>query len=442
MPEETFDLLGLGFGPAGIALATAIEDWREAEGITASELPKVKFFERRGDSGWQSALLLPGTDINHHFLRDVATPRNPRSRFTFVNYLKEKGRLFSFGLLRGAATRLEWSDYVLWVANQLRQYASYDTEVTGIEPCIEDGVVKRLRVQTAAGEALAANVVVNGGQKPKVPEEFKPWLSDRFFHTSNFLPALANLDRDASLTFVVVGSGQSAAESVIYLTDEFKNSRFFSVHRRIGFKLLDDGHFSTQIYFPQETDYFHSLRPEHRAHALQDIWLTNYSTIDWEVSRTLYAKMYEAQVLGQERVFVLNRRRVADIEQKNGRYALNLADVYSGDAMRVEADVVILCTGFMEELFPSCLQKLRPYLEVDEMGGLQVDREYQVVSRETFLPRVFLNGLCERTHGMSDSTSFSMMALKAGRIFEAWRRGGPPTAPSPVAREAAVNLGA
>jgi L-ornithine N5-oxygenase len=439
MSEETFELLGVGFGPAGIALATAIEDWREAEGHSPSEHPKVKFFERRHDSGWQSALLLPGTDINHHFLRDVATPRNPRSRFTFTNYLKEKGRLFSFGLLRGAATRIEWSDYVLWVANQLQQYAAYDTEVTAIEPWIEDGVVKLLKVQTSAGSALTESAVINGGQKAKVPEEFKPWLGDRFFHTSNFLPAIANLDRSAPLTFVVVGSGQSAAESIIYLADEFKHSRFFSVHRRIGFKLLDDGHFSTQIYFPEETDYFHNLRPDHRAHALQDIWLTNYSTIDWEVSRTLYAKMYEATVLGEERVFILNRRRVADIERKNGKYMLNLADVYSGDPMRVEADVVILCTGFMEEIFPACLQKLRPYLEVDETGGLEVDREYQVASRESFRPRIFLNGLCERTHGMSDSTSFSMMALKAGRIFDAWRQGAPP-AMAPLTREAAANV--
>jgi hypothetical protein len=35
-----------------------------------------------------------------------------------------------------------------------------------------------------------------------------------------------------------------------------------------------------------------------------------------------------------------------------------------------------------------------------------------VVSRESFRPRIFLDGLCERTHGMSDSTSFGRMALR------------------------------
>jgi lysine/ornithine N-monooxygenase len=43
-----------------------------------------------------------------------------------------------------------------------------------------------------------------------------------------------------------------------------------------------------------------------------------------------------------------------------------------------------------------------------------------VETREGFRPQLYLNGLCERTHGMSDSTSFSMMALKSERIFQGW----------------------
>src|SRR5262249_24350136 len=95
---EPLDLVGIGFGPAGIALAAALADEREAQ-PAAQEWPyTARFFEARADSSWQSGLLLPGTDISHHFLRDLAMPRDPRSRFTFANYLKQRGRLFDFGL--------------------------------------------------------------------------------------------------------------------------------------------------------------------------------------------------------------------------------------------------------------------------------------------------------------------------------------------------------
>lgn len=419
MYTEVLDLVGVGFGPAGISLATVFEDWREERNSAADKF-RVRFLERRPDSSWQGELLLPGTDISHHFLRDLALPRNPRSRFTFPNYLKEKGRLFAFGLWDGAASRLEWSDYVEWVASLVSHQVSYNTDVASVEPVIEDGQVRRLKVVTSKGDLLTDALVLNTGQKPKVPEEFRPFLSERFFHTTRFLPNIEKLDRNAPLTFVVIGSGQSAAESLVYLHDEFRHGRFFSLHRRIGFKLLDDGHFSQQIYFPEETDYFYNLKPEHKAHALQDIWLTNYATIDLEVSRTLYHKMYEDKVRGRERVFVLNRRRISDLQEKDGRYVFTLTDVYSGgEPQRIEADVVVLCTGFQDELCPSYIEPLNPYL-VSDSHGLRITRDYRIETRDDFHPRVYLNGLCERTHGMSDSTSFSMMALKAERIFQGW----------------------
>jgi L-ornithine N5-monooxygenase len=420
MYTDVLDLIGVGFGPAGIALAAAFEDWREEHSGNGVDNFRVRFLERRADSGWQGELLLPGTDISHHFLRDLALPRNPRSRFTFPNYLKEKGRLFAFGLWDGAASRLEWSDYVEWVAALLADCVSYNTDVISVEPVIEDGQVRRLKVITSKGELFTDELVLNTGQKPKVPEEFQPFLGDRFFHTTRFLPNVEKLDRNAPLAFVVIGSGQSAAESLVYLHDEFRQARLFSVHRRIGFKLLDDGHFSQQIYFPEETDYFYNLNPKDKAHALQDIWLTNYATIDLDVSRALYHKMYEDRVRGRGRVFVLNRRRITDLQEKDGRYVFTLTDVYSGgEALRIEADVVVLCTGFQDELCPSYLDPLKPYLSSDSYG-LKITRDYRIETGEGFRPRIFLNGLCERTHGMSDSTSFSMMALKAERIFQSW----------------------
>lgn len=46
-------------------------------------------------------------------LKDLATPSEPRSRFTFLNYLFEKGRLNQFiNLGTFLPTRAEYEDYL------------------------------------------------------------------------------------------------------------------------------------------------------------------------------------------------------------------------------------------------------------------------------------------------------------------------------------------
>lgn len=86
--SNCYDVLGIGFGPANIALAIALEEL----------MPNinVKFFEMRERSMWQPEMLIDRSDIQNNPLRDLVTPRNPRSKYTFINYLYEQGRLFEY----------------------------------------------------------------------------------------------------------------------------------------------------------------------------------------------------------------------------------------------------------------------------------------------------------------------------------------------------------
>jgi len=171
-----YDLICVGFGPAGIALATTIEDWVEARG---TERPKgIRFLEKAAGTAWHANLLLPGTIINHHYLRDLATPRNPRSRFTFANYLKEVGRLFDVAHLDDRVGRLEWSNYITWAAAQLSDYVKYNRQVTGIRPVVTSCKAQHLQVMTSKGSYLTRNLVIATGAKPRVPRLYRPYLSD------------------------------------------------------------------------------------------------------------------------------------------------------------------------------------------------------------------------------------------------------------------------
>ena len=418
------DVVSVGFGPAGIALATAIEDALEA----GDAAPSAVFLDRAASSAWQPDMLLPGTDIQHHFLRDFATPRNPRSRFTFANYLREQGRLFPFCLFGARVGRIEWSDYVEWTAREVTLPVRYRHDVLRIEPVMENGAIESLLVVARdldsglARQLVAQNVVLSPGQLPSVPPIFESLLGDSVFHSSTFLRSIGRFRPEDRPAFAVVGAGQNAGEILLYLAHRFPDSTIYSVARNSGFRLYDLGHFSNQVYFPEETDYFYSLPRADREAVFEDVRLTNYSSIDADVSSALYLLTYEERLLGRERIHMLRRVQPVDAHEEGDRYRLVLEEVYRRDRREIDVDAVILCTGFREQRFPALLADLRPYLRLDEAGDLVVSRAYRVATDGRLRARIYLNGITEWRHGISNATSFSMTALRAQEILDDIRR--------------------
>ena len=81
-------------------------------------------------------MLLPWTQSQVSFLKDLVTLRNPRSEFSFLNYLRSVGRLDDF-VNMGSFTpyRVEVSGYLRWVSESLRKVRlELGCESTSIEP--------------------------------------------------------------------------------------------------------------------------------------------------------------------------------------------------------------------------------------------------------------------------------------------------------------------
>ena len=116
--RHVYDVVGIGFGPSGLALGIAIEEHNAAVGperaVTAT------FVERQPRFGWHRGMLLPGTTMQVSFLKDLATMRNPHSTFSFVSYLHAQDRLVDF--INGKSlfpSRIEFHGYLEWVAERL-----------------------------------------------------------------------------------------------------------------------------------------------------------------------------------------------------------------------------------------------------------------------------------------------------------------------------------
>lgn len=102
------DGIGIGFGPANIALAVVAE-----ESAASSDLV---YIEGGTSPEWQPGMLIADSDIQNSPVRDLVSLRNPRSRYTFTNYLHEEGRLLDFlNLPLEFPLRKDFAKYVKWV---------------------------------------------------------------------------------------------------------------------------------------------------------------------------------------------------------------------------------------------------------------------------------------------------------------------------------------
>src|SRR5437016_2865927 len=123
-PEELHDLICVGFGPASLAIAVALHDVitgsrSQTKGIpghlSRDWKPSVLFLERQSQFSWHAGMLLPGARMQISFIKDLATLRDPRSEFTFLNYLHRQHRLVQFcNLGTFLPLRLEYEEYMRW----------------------------------------------------------------------------------------------------------------------------------------------------------------------------------------------------------------------------------------------------------------------------------------------------------------------------------------
>src|SRR5262249_47563360 len=195
----TSDFIGIGAGPANLSLACLLTTARE-RGLT---LITAAFFERETTVRWHSLQMFPGTLMQTEFYRDLVTPIDPTSKFSFLNYLKVQARLDQFFCSSTIyPTRREFEDYFRWVAGQI------DELIFGVDvECVDYDVQRNLFAVDAGthGRCETKHIVFGCGGRPtsKVEESH----SDRIVDVSRLL---AFTFPEILERILVVGGGQSA----------------------------------------------------------------------------------------------------------------------------------------------------------------------------------------------------------------------------------------
>jgi L-ornithine N5-oxygenase len=416
-----FDVLGIGFGPANLSLAIALEE-------SAPETT-VRFLEAQNNPTWQGGMMLDGSNIQNHPCRDLVSLRNPRSRYSFINYLFENNRLIEhLNLPIEFPLRKEYAQYIGWVSKHFADQVEYGARVAEVSVVEHEGE-RVYEARTTDGRRFLGRILVVGpGRTPYVPAPFDTVQSSRVFHLTQYLYRLAELDREPR-SVAVIGGSQSAVELTLDLAKRFPRSRITNYVRAYTLRLKDTSPFSEEGYFPAFTEYYYKANRRAKADLDAFMRLTNYSSTDDDVLDELYLLMYEQRLDGEQRVFVRGNRQVHAVTPGEDGIRLDLTEVHTGEQESDEVDLVVLATGFrdlgpgpQQERFPALLSGVIEHFRFDADGYLDVNPDYSLEPLDPETPGLFLNGLCESSHGIGDAGSFSLLSLRAATIGEGLRK--------------------
>ncbi|WP_406205831.1 lysine N(6)-hydroxylase/L-ornithine N(5)-oxygenase family protein [Kitasatospora sp. NBC_01560] len=425
MGEHTVtDVVGIGFGPANLALAVALREQAAGAGQGGAGeggAVRARFVEKQPQFGWHRGMLIEGATMQVSFLKDLATVRNPTSSFGYLSYLQAKGRLLDFINNKNFfPLRVEYHDYLDWAAAQFTDEVDYGSEVEEIRPVTDErGVTELLDVVVRRGGELITlrtrNVVVATGLSPVLPPGAVN--AERTWHSSELLRRTEQLDAMDPKRLVVVGAGQSAAEVVAHLHDRYPRAEVHAVLTRYGYSVADDSAFANRIFDPAAVDHYFEASEEVKRKLLGYHANTNYSVVDLDLIQDLYQRSYLEDVTGRRRLHIRNISRLLDVATTDDGVSARIEYLPTGEIATLDADAVVYATGYRPSDPVDLLGDLAASCKRDDRGLLQVGRDYRVVTEESLRAGIYLQGPTEHSHGIS-SGLLSNIGVRAGEIAD------------------------
>jgi L-ornithine N5-monooxygenase len=412
-----YDVLGVGLGPANLALAVALVEHDDSPA-------RALFVEKRSGFEWHPDMKLADSRVQTPFMKDLVTQCDPRSRFTFLNYLKEAGRLNRFiNLHEFFPTRAEFEDYFRWAAGCVPALVRYGVDVETIRPLGGAGGADVLEVgirhvaDGARSVLRARNVCIALGMTPRVPAGI-PRPSRRIFHSSEFLRRVGELpaSRTGPCRIAVVGGGQSSAEVVCYLLRHFPGAELHVISRGFLYRSIDANCFVNDAYTEESAMAFYRLPSEAKTWLLRDLRNSNYGVADAAVIRTIYGHLYDQSVGGRQRTWLHSYARVTGAHDGEHGVVLEVADILDGRRQLV-ADAVVLATGYSDEGLRALLRDVQPYVQPAPDGsGFPVDINCRLLTSPDLQAGIYLQGYGEQSHGLTEGT-ISNLGPRARRIL-------------------------
>ena len=374
------DFVAIGIGPFNLGLACLAEPL-DLDGV---------FLESQAEFDWHPGMLLDDATLQVPFMADLVTMADPTSAYSFLSFLKDTGRLYSFYIRESFyPLRREYNEYCRWAADRLSSLR-FGQHVERVE---HDG--SAYVVHTSTGETWRGRRLVLGvGTSPVVPEAASELADEaRVLHTAQYLEHRDDLRELGSVT--VLGSGQSAAEVYADLLDTLDPGQALNwVTRSPRFFPMEYTKLTLELTSPEYTAYFQALPDETRADLLQE-QKSLYKGISSDLVDAIFDKLYEKRVAGGVDTTLVTCSELVAARAEGASYVLDLHHHESGQDFAMRTDAVVLATGYRAQV-PGFLEPVRDRIRWDERGRLEASPTFAVDHEGS---EIFVQNAEEHTHG-------------------------------------------
>ncbi|HEY5836897.1 lysine N(6)-hydroxylase/L-ornithine N(5)-oxygenase family protein [Streptomyces sp.] len=401
-PDEPLDLLGIGIGPFNLSLAALADS---VPGLTAA------FYEQRPEFRWHPGLLIDGATLQVPFLADLVTLADPASRWSFLNFLKTRERLFPFYFAeRFHVDRAEYDAYCRWVADALPStHFGQQVDAVRWNPARELFEVDHTHLDAhgeaeALGRTYARNVVVGIGTAPHVPEPLRPLAETPtvpVVHSAHYLDHRERLLGADHIT--VIGSGQSGAEVFLDLlrARPAGRERLTWLARTPAFAPMEYSRLGLEHFTPDYTRYFHGLTEPVRDRLVPRQWQL-HKGIDTGTITAIHDELYRRTLDGGWPDAVLTPGVTVRTAGRLGTHGveLHLEHADQDTRTRLVTSAVVLATGYRERPLDRLLGSLRPHIGRDAAGRPKIDARHRIETDRSVTGRVYVQNAERHSHGV------------------------------------------
>jgi lysine N6-hydroxylase len=398
--EKFYDVIAIGLGPFNLSLACLTDNITDIKSL---------FLEQRSHFDWHPGMMLESAHLQTPFMSDLVTLADPTHPLSFLNYIKQQGRLYSFYIRESFyLMRKEYNQYCQWATQQVSNIR-FNTRVINVK---YDRINKCYQVECEDSRHrndkslyFTKKLVLGTGPSPYIPESCLA-LENKVIHSSNYLHDKTELQKKKSIT--IVGSGQSAAEIYYDLLQEIDVHGYELnwITRAARFFPLEYSKLTLEMTSPEYVDYFYQL-PAAKKESLIGRQQNLYKGINSSLINDIHELLYVKRLSHSFKTNLITNSTLVNAtapirsdhigSEQEKLIKLDFHHDEQEKYFSLPSEAVVLATGYHYQL-PEFLAPITDRIQWDTLGRFAVNRNYSIDHNEN---EIFIQNAELHTHGFA-----------------------------------------